>query len=372
MKMNSKIVNKNTQYEILTPEGYVDFKGIIETKHDYFLKISLESGKFVECSGNHILFLFDMTEKTASELSVGDAIRTIDGVEMIIGIEKNFEDVYLYDVLGVDNVTSSFYTNGILSHNCVLTGGETNLISPKTLGDIPYIHPIRSNETLKIFEEPQPGHNYMMTVDTSRGKGVDASTFVIFDITSYPIKIVAHFSDSKIAPLLFPGVINNLGLYYNEASVLVEINDNGQQVADILFEEYEYPALLGCIVKGRIGQILTNFGTKAKGIKTSVATKRVGCSNLKAMIENYKIVVNSFDIIKELSNFVEDGQSFSAQNGNHDDLVMCLVIFGWATQQQFFKQYVEKGNRDIYVEELEYLDEMSMPMPIVDDGHEMF
>ncbi len=253
----------------------------------------------------------------------------------------------------------------------VFMGGEGTLISSHILQYMPTIDALQvaDNDTIKIYKAPEKNHNYVLTVDVSRGKGIDASAFVIFDITDYAIEVVATYRDPNVNSLIFPSYINRLGRMYNDAAVLVEINDNGQQVADILFDEYEYDNLLGCIVnKGRGGQVLTTFGMKSKGLKQSESTKRVGCSNLRSMVEMDKLIINSMDIKKELSNFIKINNSFGAEKGNHDDLVMCLVIFGWMTQQKYFQEYIQKGVKEIYADRLAEIEAEMMPLGIYDDG----
>lgn len=255
---------------------------------------------------------------------------------------------------------------------CRFLGGEDTLISPDFLENINIEDPIEVHykETLKIFKAPIPGHNYFITVDVSRAKGLDASAFTVVDVTAYPFEVVCHYVDAEIQNLLFPSLINKIGRLYNEAAILVEINDNGQQVADLLFEEWEYPNLLGCAVKGRIGQVLTTFGPRTKGLKTSVSTKRVGCANLKTLIETRKLNINSFDILRELTNFVLRGTSYESDKGSHDDLVMCLVNFAWASQQIFFKNYVQLGIREVYAEEFNEIE--SLPLGICVNNYDTF
>ena len=253
----------------------------------------------------------------------------------------------------------------------VFMGSEGSLISPAVLDAIETIDPYQTaeNNTIKIYKPPMPDHKYVITVDVSRGKGIDSSAFVVFDITDYAIEVVATYRDPLINTLIFPGFVARLGRMYHDAAILVEINDNGQQVADILFDEYEYGNLLGCIVnKGRGGQQLTTFGGKSKGLKQSEPTKRVGCANIRTMIELNKLILNSMDIKAELSNFVRHNNSFAAEKGNHDDLVMCLVIFGWMSQQRYFQEFIQKGVREVYEERLAEMEAEMLPLGIYDDG----
>lgn len=280
----------------------------------------------------------------------------------IPGRDEKFREETISDI-GLDRWMQEF--------EAIFMGSEGSLISPSVLNRIKTIDPISESEdrALKIYKHPEKGHNYMITVDTSRGKGIDNSAFVVFDITQYTIEVCAIYSDPNVNSVLYPSFINRVGRMYNNASVLVEINDNGQQVADILFDDYEYENLLGCLVtKGRMGQQLTTFGMRSKGIKTSESTKRIGCANLRSLIETSKIEINSHPIKAELSNFIKHNNSFAAQKGMHDDLVMCLVIFGWVTQQKYFQEYIQKGVKDVYADQLAEIEYQMLPIGFVDDG----
>lgn len=242
-------------------------------------------------------------------------------------------------------------------------GGEHTLISPYILSSIAYFNPIdmREEDHLKIFREPDKNASYFIMVDCSEGLGKDSNAFVVFDISKFPIHVVAHYSNPNISNILLPGIIYNVARHYNDATILVEINKYGTEVTDILFEEFEYDNLLGCMPNGKMGQKLTNFSAKGKGIKVSTATKRVGCSNLKSYIENRKIQVNSWDIIQELSNFVAEGNSYAATEGNHDDLCMCLVNFAWCLTQPFMKSMMDHGIREVFEDQLSEIENTLVP-----------
>lgn len=277
------------------------------------------------------------------------------------GRDDAFREKTIKDV-GLDRWEQEF--------ECIFLGGEDALISPGILKRIVFDDPLETldNGCLKVFKRPRQDNTYMMTVDPSRGKGIDSSAIVVFNVSKYPIEVVAHYRDPNISNIIFPGYINRLGKIYNDAACLVEINDSGGQVADMLFDEFEYVNLLGCIPDGRNGQKLKGYGIKGKGLKQSQVTKRVGCSNLKSLIDLNKIVINSFDIVSELSNFVRKDNSYGASTGNHDDLVMCLVIMAWITQQPFFKNYVELGMKDVFANEFDDIDNDMLPLGRMDDG----
>lgn len=227
-------------------------------------------------------------------------------------------------------------------------GSSSTLLNPTTLASLRYANPIRKSNNVKIFEEPIPGHRYFIGVDTARGIGGDFSAFTVVDITEFPYKVVATYRDNGIEPVTYPNFVDYASKIYNHAYILVETNDVGAQIADILNYELENENVLMVTQNGRKGQILgAGFGqTKPRfGVKMSPAVKRIGCFAVKGLIENGQLVLNDFDIIQEFMTFVEEGNSYEAEFGKHDDLVMSLVLIGWATTQKYFKDMVESDVR---------------------------
>jgi len=227
---------------------------------------------------------------------------------------------------------------------CEFLGSSGTLISAVALRTLSFVKPIANTgiENLKIYEEVKPDHIYFMCVDTSRGKGLDYSAFTVVDSTTLPYKVVATYKDNDINPSVYPAILKQVGTYYNNALQLIETNDNGQQISDILFEEYEYENILSTVEHGKSKlnkKLLVNFGygqKSGRGIRTTKSVKRLGCSSLKNLIERQQLIIQDYDIISELSTFVSNGVSYEAEDGSHDDLVMCLVLFAWLTNQKFF------------------------------------
>ena len=250
-------------------------------------------------------------------------------------------------------------------------GSSNTLISYEKLQELSYTSPLWSKDDLDIYEEPEMGQVYTITVDTARGQGLDYSTFTVFDSTQVPYKIVAKYRNNTIAPLLFPNIINNIGKKYNDAYVLVETNDIGAQVADVLHHDLEYENLLTTSWYGRHGQQISS-GHKADityGVRTTKQVKKIGCSNLKSLIEEDKINVPDYDIISELTTFITSGDTFAAEDGSNDDLVMCLVLFGWLVDQQYFKELSNLNIREkLYQNKMDAIDDMTIPFGIIDDG----
>ena len=213
-----------------------------------------------------------------------------------------------------------------------------------------------------------------MTCDVSRGTKNDCSAFTVIDVTQIPYKIVACFKDNEIKPLMFPHKINNVAKAYNHAFVLVEVNDIGEQVSNNLHYDLEYDNIVMCYMRGRAGQIMGGgySGGKAQmGVRTTKAVKKLGCSNLKQIVESDKLIIEDFDIINELSTFIVRGNSFEADDGCNDDLVACLFIFAWMTDQQYFKELTDSDIRKTMMrEQQDALEQDMAPFGFIIDGLE--
>jgi hypothetical protein len=252
-------------------------------------------------------------------------------------------------------------------------GSANTLISPNVLRSLTFTTPISSHYegSLTVYKEPEKGGVYFCIVDTSRGVGMDASAFVVIDVSSVPYEVVACYKNNIIDPLVYPDVIHNVVKNYNEAYTLVEINDNGQQIADILHHDYEYEHIIFTSVKGRAGQVIGGgFSSSVqRGVRTTKQVKRIGCSNAKTMIEKEKIKLHDFNLINELSTFIQKGTSYEADIGSHDDLIMCVVLFAWATNQPFFKDLTDTDFRKKLMEDRERLiSDDVLPFGFIDDG----
>ena len=230
---------------------------------------------------------------------------------------------------------------------CEFLGSTNTLINATTIGRLSSKPVEFTNNGLDIYENPKEGHYYAMACDTARGIGGDYSAFVVVDITQMPYKVVAKYRDNSIAPMLFPDVIGKVGRDYNNAFILVEVNDIGQQVAEILHQEVEYENMLSTVTEQARQYVSPGFGKATKhGVTTSKQVKRQGCFTFKSLIEEQKLLVFDEHIIHEISTFTEKGNTYQADEGYHDDLVMCLVLFGWLTSQNFFKDMTDVNTRE--------------------------
>ena len=257
---------------------------------------------------------------------------------------------------------------------CEFLGSVDTLISASKLRSLVFDTPISSNKGLDVYEKPSEKSEYIITADVSRGIGGDYSAFIVFDITTLPYKVVAKYRNNEIKPMLFPNVINDVARAYNNAYVLCEVNDLGHQVASILNYDLEYPNVLMCSMRGRAGQIVGQgfSGNKTQlGVKMSITVKKVGCQNLKQIIEDDKLLFRDYDIINELTTFIQKKQSFEADDGFHDDLVMCLVIFSWMAVQDYFKEMTDNDVRQrIYEEQKNQIEQDMAPFGFITTGLE--
>ena len=255
---------------------------------------------------------------------------------------------------------------------CEFLGSVDTLISPAKIKATPYMPAITSKNGLHMFKKPEKDRLYVCTVDVARGTGKDYSAFTIIDVTKIPYEIVATYKNNEIKPHLFPSIIEQVCKGYNHAHILCEVNDIGQQIAEILQMELEYDNMMMTTQRGRAGQILgamfSGRGT-SMGVRMTKQVKALGTSSIKTLIESDKFIVNDFQLIEEMSTFSRRGNSWMAEDGCNDDLMMCLVIFGWLSNQQYFKELSNSNIRNQLYEEQQALIEQDMaPFGFVDDG----
>ncbi len=257
---------------------------------------------------------------------------------------------------------------------CEFLGSVNTLINPSKLRNFVYEDPIKRNAGLDVYEHPKEENNYLITVDVARGLGNDYSAFIVFDITNFPYKVVAKYRNNEIKPMLFPSIIYEVAKGYNDAWLLVEVNDIGDQVANILHFDLEYDNILMCAMRGRAGQIVGSgfSGKKSQlGVRMTAAVKKLGCSNLKTLMEDDKLLTVDYDIISELTTFAQRHNSFEAEEGCNDDLAMCLVIFSWLVAQDYFKEMTDNDVRKrIYEEQKNQIEQDMSPFGFISDGLE--
>lgn len=255
---------------------------------------------------------------------------------------------------------------------CEFLGSVDTLIAPSKLRNLVYDHPKTRSAGLDVYVDPVENHDYLITVDVARGVSADYSAFVVVDITQFPHRVVAKYRNNEIKPMLFPNIIYEVAKNYNGAYILCEVNDIGDQVASLLHYDLEYQNVLMCSMRGRAGQIVGQgfSGKKTQlGVKMSKTVKKVGSLNLKTMIEEDKLFFNDYEIISELTTFVQKHNSFEAEEGCNDDLAMCLVIYAWLVAQDYFKELTDQDIRKrLYEEQKNQIEQDMSPFGFIVDG----
>lgn len=292
-----------------------------------------------------------------------------DGKNEFLPIEVSWRDVPKYpggplrdEKWMTETIANTSLEQFNQEYNTEFLGSTNTLISSWKLSSMNWTRPLKKNKDgLSIYEEPKKDHIYTITVDVARGIGKDYSAFTVIDSSVSPYKLVAKYRNNLIPPLVFPNIIESVGRLYNDAWILVEVNDVGGQVVDILHTELEYENIVSTVAKGRKGQVVSGGfgkGNKLQGVRTTVALKKTGCSILKNLVEQDRLILEDQDILDELMTFVSHGEmGWKAEDGHTDDLVMCLVLYSWLCRQTYFKDMtsvdIRKGMMQEELEELE-------------------
>lgn len=320
------IVQNIKELEILTPDGFKPFRALKRKVVSKTVELQIENTTF-RCTEDHLLKIND--EFIAAKDSHYDK-RVID------------ELVYVYDPVDVGE-KHEYLIGNIVNHNCEFIGSSGTLIAGWKLKELVSAVPINEKENLYQFKPPRDKHSYVMVVDVSRGKGLDYSAFSVFDVTKMPYEQVCTFRDNTIAPIDYASVLFRVAKNYNNAAVLVEINDIGEQVSTSLRYDFDYDNLLYTENAGKMGKRITSgFGSNVDtGVRTTKGVKSVGCSILKLLIEQNQLIINDKYTIMELGTFSKKGASYEAEPGKHDDMVMGLVLFAWLSDQNFFREFTD-------------------------------
>jgi hypothetical protein len=370
MNLPETVVLNNKNLKILTPNGFEKFYGVNKIIKPEYLSLSFTNNKTIKCSLDHPFITIEGIIR-AKDLNKTTEVFSKNGGCFLAYKKRIKKEIELYDIVnsGKDNI---YYGNDILSHNCLFLGSSDTLISGPVLNRLVFDNPKNSSAGLDVYEDPQEDHTYVVTVDVARGVEKDFSAFIVIDVSQFPHKVVAKYRNNQIRPILFPNIIKDVAKSYNNAYVLCEVNDVGDQVAAGLHYDLEYSNLLMSSMRGRAGQILGQgfSGKKVQlGVKMSKTTKKVGCLNLKTLIEDNKVVFNDFEIINELTTFIQKGNSFEAEEGRNDDLVMCLVMYAWLILQDYFKELTDQDIRKrIYEEQKNQVEQDMSPFGFIVDG----
>lgn len=351
---NTVALNKNG-LKILTPNGYENFLGVNKITKDKYIHLKFSNGVELDCSEDHPLVTINGIVR-AKDIDKKTLIEDHEYGCFVVSKQLINKTIELYDIVnsGKDNI---YYSNGIVSHNCEFLGSTNTLITGIKLQQLCARDVIDEIYGMEIYEQPikefideetqklkDKDHIYVICADVSEGKNLDYTTFSVIDCSSIPYRQVATFRDNKIIPMLFPDVLKLCAEYYNNAYVLIEINNN-PQIADCLYQDLEYENVFKIYTGNKKGQVLSESGkANQNGLNMSPLTKRTGCSALKTLIENDKLILHSSETIYELSRFIATNNSFAAEEGANDDLAMTLVMFGWLSTQKLF---IELSSTDI-------------------------
>lgn len=361
------------RYKILTDDGFVPFDGITKSTREA-CRLFLSDGRSITTSLSHRFFVGNK-EFTASTLRPGFKFSDSSHLVSI----KSIGTIDLYDPVNV-GTKHRYLSGGLLHHNCHFLGSSDTLISSSAISMLSPTRPIFENGGLVVFERPisedlsmgTAGRIYVMVVDPSKGTGGDYSAFTIMDVTEIPYRMVARYRDNKISPLLFPNIIYKVATEYNKAFVLIEINAS-EQIPYILHQELEYEHLLMVKRNSRGQEISGGWAgvTLLMGVNTDKKIKRVGCSNFKALVEEQKLLIPDEVTIAEISTFVAQKASWGADDGYHDDVVMTLVLFGWLTSQDYFRELNDINLRKaLFNQQMDMIEQSLTPFGYVQDGNE--
>jgi hypothetical protein len=238
-------------------------------------------------------------------------------------------------------------------------GRSNTLISSDIiLGLIPE-DPQEFKNNISYYEKPEAGHTYVMTVDVSKGRGQDYSTFSVIKVEKEKFKQVCVFRDNMISPMIFPDIIVRVAKLYNEAIVLIENNDVGQVVCNTVYYDYEYENTF----------VQSTIKAGGIGVTMSKRVKRIGCSNMKDLIEQRRLEIVDSETISEISTFESKGASYQASGGNHDDLVMNIVLFSWFISSDAFANVLDMDLKSLlYQDRIKEIEDDLLPFGFIDNG----
>ena len=322
------ISRNNKQLKILTPEGFQPFSGVSKKTVEKYCIVTFPNGQLLKCTLDH-------------KVRIGSDFIEAQYLPFNKKIINELIDVY--DPIDV-GINHEYLIGDIINHNCVeFLGSSGTLIAGWKLRELVSKTPILDWNGIYQFKKPEKNKSYVCVVDVSRGKGLDYSAFQIIDVTQMPYEQVCVFRSNITTPADYSSIVHNIVKTYNNAAVLVEINDIGGQVADALHFEYEYENILYTENNGRMGkQISSGFKPNVdRGVRTTKNVKSIGCSILKLLIEQNQLIINDIHTISELNTFSLKNNSYEAESGANDDLVMCLVLFAWLSDQNYFKENMD-------------------------------
>ena len=211
----------------------------------------------------------------------------------------------------------------------------SNIFSPKLIHErlqyIDDIKPITSKPNkmpisllpwlgreLTLWDMPKIGHKYYIGVDTGEGMGQDYSALHV--LSSDGIQ-VAEFKSNKVKPFQYAQIVNDIGIYYNKALLVVEKASAGHTIVDKLKNDYHYSNMYKYKEYDARG-----LAKKKVGFVTNPKTKPLMINDFVELFELKQIVINSKDLLSEMKMFQFKDGKMSAIVGYHDDLVMSFAM----------------------------------------------
>lgn len=341
--------NRNTSdtIQILTPSGYKPFDGVARWWHDTVVSVSFDNGCTRVCAPDH-RFIVEGKEIFAKDIKPNHIV----GTAKVLETSEPYRDPqWLYDPTNVSDGEIYVHDGDLVSHN-TFTGSSNTLVNSSALLILKAVNPIQKANDVRIYDRPVKGHKYVLTADTAKGRGQDYSTVSVIDVSSTPFKQVATYRNNLVSPMVFPDMIYQMAKYYNDAYVIIESNDQGSMVYKTVYYEYEYENVYTGTVKS--GHTM--------GLEMNKKVKRIGCSNLKDLIEQGKLEIVDKNTIDELTTFEAVRDSYEARDGCHDDLVMTLVHFAWFVNTNMFGHISDQNLRQLMTDEKEKLIHESVPL----------
>tara|TARA_Y100001972_G_C7644617_1_gene323875 strand:- start:1039 stop:2004 length:966 start_codon:yes stop_codon:yes gene_type:complete len=197
---------------------------------------------------------------------------------------------------------------------------------------------VKYNNKMRIWEDPQPNHDYVLAADPSLGRERDYSAFHILDI--YNGKQVAEFYSNRTPINEFAKIISDEAKLYNTAFVCPERNGIGNNLIHFLQEEFEYENLV--MDDGR-----------EVGILITQKNKENLLADLEHNIRSGRVMINSERLINELLTFIIDSDTgrVKPDTNCHDDLIMSFATAIKVFNNLRGNAFIEKADDKTYIPE---------------------
>lgn len=341
--------------EVKTPSGWADFVGIKRKKVNNSFLVGRSKDELIQCSEDH-------------QFNINGEFVAAEHANFPICNKIENEPIHVFDLVDVD-LGNEYFTDSYISHNCQFMGSGGTLISGNKLSALTFEEPINSinEDNLVLYREPIEDHIYVFSIDTAEGVGGDYSVINIIDISSQPFEQVGVYRNNHVSPYVLTEIAYKLTKFFYDPIIIVESNSIGMIVAESLYYDYEYPNLISSQSKKGNEELVAY--THTPGIKQTKRTKSVGCSSLKSLIETDALKINDFNTIQELSTFIKKGQSYEADAGSTDDIVMTLVLFAWVVNQEYLSNYTSTDLKsDLRAKYLQSQENAHLAFGFISDG----